>query len=427
MVWFGILVVSCSCVGLAWTYFPNNPMVRLSQEYVMKGMLGVIAVIISTILLKILWNLGRQEIRKKQFNCTQSPDWDYDTDTVGEVLEDGTYLQDQTPKLGTTPVGLPIGNQLGAEPVGCGQESPHTNGDKPDMKVSQTDQTKRKDTPFPVAHVQEYPVRRTFSGSSSDVWNEFLRYFENLAELNSWSPEKSRRVLLSTLRGQAETFAYGLPLIIQRDYGRLKQKMEERFGHTAMKERYIADAKLRKRQNGESLRDFGQAIEDLYRRAYPDNPDIVEENAIKAFLDKCGQSEDFRLAVKRSRPKSLQEAVVNAMQEECLRVGEKDLVKERPANKVVYEVVDGRSGLNMVTDAEELPRTSPDSRGNWNKRTYEGNYPQRTGHGPRMRPYGRGMGRGRGFPMRNSPDMKQEDPGSRQRMATPGSKEEMLN
>jgi hypothetical protein len=56
-----------------------------------------------------------------------------------------------------------------------------------------------------------------------------------------------------------------------------------------------------KRQAGESLRDFGQALEDLYRRAYSETPDIVEENAIKAFLDKCGQSEDFRLAVKRTR------------------------------------------------------------------------------------------------------------------------------
>jgi predicted metalloprotease len=75
--------------------------------------------------------------------------------------------------------------------------------------------------------------------------------------------------------------------------------MEERFGHTAMKERYMAEAKLRKRQ---SLRDFGQALEDLYRRTYPENPNIVEENAMKAFLDKCGQSEDFRLAVKMTRP-----------------------------------------------------------------------------------------------------------------------------
>jgi hypothetical protein len=156
-----------------------------------------------------------------------------------------------------------------------------------------------------------------------------LQYFENLAELNAWGQEKSRRVLLSTLRGQAETFAYGLPFVFQCDYNRLKQKMEERFGHMAMKERYMAEAKLRKRQAGELLRDFGQALEELYRRAYPENPDIVEENAIKAFLDKCGQSEDFRLAVKRTRPKTLQEAVVNAMQEECLRVGEKDFLQGR--------------------------------------------------------------------------------------------------
>jgi hypothetical protein len=150
--------------------------------------------------------------------------------------------------------------------------------------------------------IEEYPLRRTFSSSNADVWTEFLQYFENLAELNAWGQEKSRRVLLSTLRGQAETFAYGLPFVFQCDYNRLKQKMEERFGHTAMKERYMAEAKLRKRQAGESLRDFGQALEDLYPRAYPENSDIVEENAMKAFLDKCGQSEDFRLAVKRTRP-----------------------------------------------------------------------------------------------------------------------------
>jgi antibiotic biosynthesis monooxygenase (ABM) superfamily enzyme len=41
-------------------------------------------------------------------------------------------------------------------------------------------------------------VRRTFSEANNDVWNEFVQYFENLAELNAWHNEKSRRVLLST-------------------------------------------------------------------------------------------------------------------------------------------------------------------------------------------------------------------------------------
>lgn len=52
--------------------------------------------------------------------------------------------------------------------------------------------------------VNEYPVRRTFSRINFDVWSEFYQYFENIAELNSRGHEKSHRVLLSTLRGQAE-------------------------------------------------------------------------------------------------------------------------------------------------------------------------------------------------------------------------------
>ena len=179
-------------------------------------------------------------------------------------------------------------------------------------------------------------------------------YFENIAELNMWSSE----------RGQAESYAYGMPLIVQRDYCRLKEKIKVRFGHSALKERFVTEAKLKKRQPNESLRDFGQAIEDLYRRAYPDNPEIVEENCIKFFLDKCGQSEEFRLAVKRTRPKTLQEAVINAMQEECLRAGEKDLSKDgRPIQRSIYEVgndVDtGADPGFQVRGGEALKKIAP--------------------------------------------------------------------
>jgi hypothetical protein len=142
----------------------------------------------------------------------------------------------------------------------------------------------------------------------------------------------------------------------------------------------MAEAKLRKRQAGESLRDFGQALEDLYRRAYPENSDIVEENSIKAFLDKCGQSEDFRLAVKSTRPKTLQEAVVNAMQEECLRVDEKDLAREKPANRAIYEVDDGKETMCMITDASRSPKEDFTEHINDNKGAHQDRYyPRQTG------------------------------------------------
>lgn len=53
--------------------------------------------------------------------------------------------------------------------------------------------------------------------------------------------------------------------------------MDGRNGHKAMKESYMTEAKLRKKRDTESFRDFGQGIHDLYRQAYPDNRDYVKE------------------------------------------------------------------------------------------------------------------------------------------------------
>lgn len=185
--------------------------------------------------------------------------------------------------------------------------------------------------------------------------------------------------------------------------------MEERFGHTVMKEKYIAEAQLRKKQPGENLREFSQALEDLYRRTCPENPDIVEENAVKTFLDKCGQSEDFRLAVKRIRPKTLQGAVINVMQEECLRVGEKELDKDKPVNKAIYEVSGGRNGMDMINDAKESSRMDFSGRGNGNYGTHYKNHQPSYGRVFRSRPYKRGFGRGRGTYFTHGRD--QSEPG----------------
>ena len=84
----------------------------------------------------------------------------------------------------------------------------------------------------------------------------------------------------------------------------------------------------------------------------------MEENAIKSFLDKCGQSEDFRLAVKRTRPKTLQEAVINAMQEECLRVGERELSKDHKViHRQIYEIgtETGENNFKVATGTAKPP------------------------------------------------------------------------
>ncbi|CAC5397958.1 unnamed protein product [Mytilus coruscus] len=158
-------------------------------------------------------------------------------------------------------------------------------------------------------------------------------------------------------------------------------------------ERKVCDrGKTEKGKTGRIFERFRPSHRDLFRRAYPGNSEIVEENSIKAFLDKFVQSEDFRLAVKRTRPNTLQEAVNDSMQEECLRVGEMDLVREgKPAHvqRPIYEVEDGDSDADVTAETEGTKRENVD------RSKVPHNYPRNNWIGSQGRFYNRDRWRGR--------------------------------
>lgn len=220
----------------------------------------------------------------------------------------------------------------------------------------------------------EVQVKRTFSGTTKEVWDDFLRYFENVSKINKWNKDRKRLIFLTALRDQAETYVHGLSDDLVNSWESLVEKMEFRFGHSNMKESYLLEARMRKRKSNESFRDLGQAIEDLYRRAYPNSPDTVQENSIKTFLDACSENEEFRLAVRRSRPKTLQEAITHAMEEECIRLSEKS---KGPLKKNIYSVESRNSEVNG-----ENKRFSPNAYA-YNGRNYNG---RRNGFKYRGRP-----------------------------------------
>lgn len=87
-------------------------------------------------------------------------------------------------------------------------------------------------------HIQ---IKRTFKGDGTIKWGEFIRFFENVASLNQWTEQRMTRIFLTTLRDQAEAFAYGLPENTVGNYQLLKGALNQRFGHTALKESYIAE------------------------------------------------------------------------------------------------------------------------------------------------------------------------------------------
>ena len=59
--WISFLIMICGCIVFAWVNFPKNRAVQLSQEYTMKGLLALSAVMISPIFIKVLWRLCRGE------------------------------------------------------------------------------------------------------------------------------------------------------------------------------------------------------------------------------------------------------------------------------------------------------------------------------------------------------------------------------
>lgn len=60
-------------------------------------------------------------------------------------------------------------------------------------------------------HIQ---IKRIFRGDGTIIWGEFFRYFENVATLNQLTEQRMTRILLTTLRDQAEALHIGLRKIL---------------------------------------------------------------------------------------------------------------------------------------------------------------------------------------------------------------------
>lgn len=281
--WICVFILGSAAVFELYQHFPGYMLLGLTKEYLICGALVVLCVLLFTIIVKDKLNKRSGQMRRysspQHDSATSQP---YDKSTL---LDSPVYTGNRT--------------------------------------------------------AQQIPVKRTYSGDGTEIWTEFIRYFENISERNSWDTDWKRRVFLTVLRGQAETFVYGLPEPVRNDWIQIKEAMDGRFGHKAMKESYMTEAKLRKKRDTESFRDFGQAIHDSYRRAYPDNRDYVQEGSVKTFLDNCSENEDFRLAVKRTRPRTLDDAVTSAMQEECIRMTENKKRDVRYPRPPVYHIPSG--------------------------------------------------------------------------------------
>ena len=298
-IWSVIFAIGGIIVFVLYKYFPKFMLKCFTKDIIISGSLAVLCVILVSVMLKYIFQ-NRKSAQRQHFRKSVTPRL--------------RYKKNVSPETPVSRTGTTYSPEVSVEK----QERPH-----------------------------QITVKRTFTSDRTDIWSEFIRYFKNVADLNEWDSDRKRKVLFTVLRGQAETYAYGLSDSERNDWESLITALDARFGHKAMKESYVAEAKLRRKKGTESFRDFGQAIEDLYRRAYPDNREHVQESSMKTFMDNCSDTEDFRLAVKRTRPKTLQDAVTAAMQEECIRMTEDQSYAEKRTyrvNRLSHKVNNGELG-----------------------------------------------------------------------------------
>ena len=309
-IWTVLFTIGGFIMFVLYKYFPGYMLMCLTKEFLISGSLTVLcAILASAVLRHIVQN--RKSAQRQHFRKSVTPGIRYKKNVSPETPVSRTGTTNSSPGVSVQKQGIQ----------------------------------------------HQITVKRTFSGDGTDIWSEFIRYFENIAELNEWESDRKRKVLFTVLRSQAETYAYGLSDSERNDWGSLITALDARFGHKAMKESYVAEAKLRRKKGTESFRDFGQAIEDLYRRAYPDNREHVQDSSMKTFMDNCSDTEDFRLAVKRTRPKTLQDVVTAAMQEECIRMTEDQSYAEKRTyrvNRLSHKVNSGDLGSYASDGVTEI-------------------------------------------------------------------------
>lgn len=92
-------------------------------------------------------------------------------------------------------------------------------------------------------------LKCVFKGDGYSIWSLFIRYFENVAKLNQLSEQRTRPILLTTLRDQTYAYVNGLPKDVLHNYNWLKML-------------WLKDLDTQKRscagKNTETFRDLGQ-------------------------------------------------------------------------------------------------------------------------------------------------------------------------
>ena len=147
----------------------------------------------------------------------------------------------------------------------------------------------------------------TFDGERD--FDEWISHFEDVADLNGWNDGEKLRWLKVRLVGKARVAFNRLTHVTQQSFATAKEALHNRFEPDSKRELYKVELERRKKSEKESWADYGDALSQLARKAFPNLQDEAREQlALNRYMDQL-KNPQISFSVKQRRPRSIQEAV----------------------------------------------------------------------------------------------------------------------
>lgn len=144
--------------------------------------------------------------------------------------------------------------------------------------------------------------------------HRFLDHFDVVARANGWTLSMQGLQLPTALTGAAFDFYRSLPVEERDTVSKLKVALEKEYGTCALESDYAHLFASRRRQVGESLLDFGEALKNLGRKAYPSFSSQQLEKLCQTHFINGGLAEALRvqLLVGAGEQESYRELIARA-------------------------------------------------------------------------------------------------------------------
>ncbi|CAC5367719.1 unnamed protein product [Mytilus coruscus] len=108
----------------------------------------------------------------------------------------------------------------------------------------------------------------SFDGKCSE-WVDYIIHFEQVASWNQWTDREKAQQLTMCLRGYAQKILSDLTLGQMSDYNALKNVLSQRFNPREGEVAYRCEFRNRRRQNDETVAEYGYGLRRLAQQAYP--------------------------------------------------------------------------------------------------------------------------------------------------------------